>query len=509
MIQQELNVLIYHIRRQDLDSIKKYLNDHNRINLNEKNSDGRTILYNVVETVNADILHYFLSLSNSRFKINDVDKLNMTLLDFLISLKTRIDITTCHNLLQKAGAQRYNNNNKDLRYNYTGNSYHLYGDLPTWNIKRINDIPPSSKEINSSNDIIIEDLRYKPHLLILILSYIIILLFSAIPVKGNSLWPFLVYGNAIMNCNNWFSEPIFYINSFTAIKNDLILVDIMMTLLTGLVLLHIYLSTKWNGVQVSIIILSITIIAEQLSIQFGETHCHFEALIMVTKCSSLNSIIFYLPWMYSCYFIGQHLKFPTKRGKMLFIGLIHPIFCTMYELTGANNQRWWSWGTKIAALNERYYEVPIMAVAFHYFYGLCFAVTYDKVTSTKVNILIQIVLCILLPPITACLLLTSFALFIPLGLKFTNFILTFALLIGSFIVIIYDWQNTGNSPKKIIKQNKDLSDYILLLIPFSFFTFILMLQLITLDLGHIEAYQIVLFANILIGYIGLAIILSQ
>jgi hypothetical protein len=514
MIQQELNVLRHHIRRQDLNAIKKYLNDHNRINLNEKDSNGRTILYDVVQSVNADILHYFLSLTNSRFKINDVDNMNMTILDFLFSLKTRLDLEPCHQVLLKAGAQHYNNNNKDFRYNYTGNSYHLYGDLPSWNIseakqvnrKQTNHINKQNKSSKDSNmkEKKNENTENYYKLLMLIISYVIIILFSAIS-KGNSFWPLLVYGNAIVNCNNWFSAKIFYINSIANIKNDLFLVDCMMALLTGLVLLHIYLKTKWNGTMVSIIILCITVVAEQLSIQLGETHCHFEALVMVTKCSSLNSIIFYLPWMYSCYFIGQHINFPTKRGKLLFIGLIHPIFCTMYELTGANNQRWWSWGSKIPALNERYFEVPIMAVAFHYFYGLCFAATYDKVITMKINTLIQIGLCIIIPPTAACLMLTSFALFVPLG--FTNFMMTFALLLGSFIVILYDWQNNTEINSKNIK-NKQTKDYMLLSIPFLFFTFVLLLQLTALDLGgHIEAYQIVLFVNILLGYIGLAIIL--
>ena len=485
----EVKSLKVHIRQRNLNAIRKFINDHPKINLNAKDKDQRTVLYDVIHTCNENILHYFLTLPNNHFKINDKDSFNMTPLDYLLSLKTFEDIKPCFDLLIKAGAIEKHNNkdNQKIRNEYTGNTYHLNGDLPSWsfisnnNIKLTNDTKSSVSNNNNNN------------IIALIISYPVLTLLSII---------------SMMNKTNIINQKVFYMNNFEDIKNDLFLVDIMIALLTGLVLCHIYLKSKLDGIKVSIIILCISSIEEQLSIQLGETHCHFDAFLMVTKCSSFNSIIFYIPWMYSCYYIAQIMKFPTNRSKLLFIGLIHPLFCTMYELTGANNQRWWRWGTKVAALNERFYEVPIMAVAFHYFFGLCFAVCFEKISKIKINSLIQIIICILLPPIAATLLLASFTFFIQFGL--TNFHLTYALLLGSIAIILYDFSYHQKKNGKVInevKLKKDWSNHILISIPFLFFTFIFSILLKDLYLSHnIKPYQNVLLCNIVLGYSGLVLV---
>jgi len=484
----EVTALKIHIRQRNLNAIRKFINDHPKINLNAKDKDQRTILYDVIHTNNSIMLHYFLSLPNNHFKINDKDSFNMTPLDYLLSLKTFEDIKPCFDLLIKAGAIEKHNNKDKIRNEYTGNTYHLNGDLPSWSFS---DKASSNNKIKPTNDI-------KPsnnnNIIALIISYHILILLSII---------------SIMDKTNIINQKVFYMNKLEDIKNDLFLVDMVIAVLTGLVICHIYLKSKWDGIKVSIIILCISFIEEQLSIQLGETHCHFDAFLMVTKCSSFNSIIFYIPWMYSCYYIAQMMKFPTNRSKLLFIGLIHPIFCTMYELTGANNQRWWKWGTKVAALDERFYEVPIMAVAFHYFFGLCFAVCFEKISKMKINSLIQIILCILLPPIAATLLLASFAFFIQFG--FTNFHLTYALLLGSTAIILYDFmyhhQKKDGKVINEVKSKKDWSNHILIAIPFLFFTFIFGILLKDLYLSHhIKPYQNVLLCNIVLGYCGLVLI---
>lgn len=490
------------IRKKELNAIRKFINDHPLLNLNAKCKQGRTILYDVVQTVNDDIVHYFLTLTNHRFKINDTDERKISVLDLLLSLKTYEDITPCYNLLLKAGAIEKSNKNEQIRQNYTGNSYHLNGDLPQWNSYLSQKDKSPSRVIYSNkkqryNDTkqTNNDIELKEHknnnLLTIIISYIILILL-------------VINKNKLITIMKMFSVNIFYMNKYENIKNDLFLVDVVIAVLTVLVVVHIYLKTKWNGIKVSIIICSIATIAEQLSISLGETHCHFDALIMITKCSSLNSLLFYLPWMYSCYYISQNFNFQTKRSRLLFIGLIHPIFCTMYELTGANNH-WWTWGIKIEVLNERFYQVPVMTIAFHYFLGLFFNLLYDQTSTMRLNSFIKIVLCIILPPLAATLCLTSYAIFTPFG--FSNAILTLILLLGSFLIILNDNLKNDNG-KDYPRVKRNIHDIILLSIPLIFFTFILMILLKDLDLDN-KPFQKVLLCNIIIGYIGLLLIFKK
>ena len=39
--------------------------------------------------------------------------------------------------------------------------------------------------------------------------------------------------------------------------------------------------------------------ALQLSVRVAASHCHAEALVMFSPCSSLNSVLFYVPWIYA------------------------------------------------------------------------------------------------------------------------------------------------------------------------------------------------------------------
>jgi len=39
------------------------------------------------------------------------------------------------------------------------------------------------------------------------------------------------------------------------------------------------------------------LLVEQASLRFGGTHCHASGLIDVSDCSSLNSVLFYAPWV--------------------------------------------------------------------------------------------------------------------------------------------------------------------------------------------------------------------
>uniref|UniRef100_A0A7S4AZK2 Transmembrane protein n=1 Tax=Chrysotila carterae TaxID=13221 RepID=A0A7S4AZK2_CHRCT len=74
------------------------------------------------------------------------------------------------------------------------------------------------------------------------------------------------------------------------------------------------------------LVMSIFIMAlciEQASIRFGGTHCHAPSVFDFSDCSSLNSVLFYIPWIYSALASTARLvqkrsaAFPLLCGFML------------------------------------------------------------------------------------------------------------------------------------------------------------------------------------------------
>ena len=46
------------------------------------------------------------------------------------------------------------------------------------------------------------------------------------------------------------------------------------------------------------LLLGVTV--EHASLRLGGTHCHASGFLNVSECSSLNSVAYYIPWLYSC-----------------------------------------------------------------------------------------------------------------------------------------------------------------------------------------------------------------
>ena len=85
------------------------------------------------------------------------------------------------------------------------------------------------------------------------------------------------------------------------------------------------------------------LLVEFMSLRFGGTHCHASGLINVSECSSLNSVMYYGPWVYNCVTAAERLTggiqkhaFPWMCGA-LFFGM-----CGVYEMQGPTMQ-WWLW----------------------------------------------------------------------------------------------------------------------------------------------------------------------
>lgn len=89
-----------------------------------------------------------------------------------------------------------------------------------------------------------------------------------------------------------------------------------------------------------IAILIYAAVTEQASIRLGRTHCHrTDTGYMVSQCSSLNSVVYYVPWLYSCFVAGRRLCGNTW-GAVWLIGAMHFGFCGPYEMQGPSFD-WW------------------------------------------------------------------------------------------------------------------------------------------------------------------------
>jgi hypothetical protein len=77
---------------------------------------------------------------------------------------------------------------------------------------------------------------------------------------------------------------------------------------------HVRMSWRNTGrIALVIACLVLALCTEQASIKLGGTHCHKEGIAMVSRCSSLNSVTYYVPWMYSCLLsVGDFISARTR-----------------------------------------------------------------------------------------------------------------------------------------------------------------------------------------------------
>ena len=252
--------------------------------------------------------------------------------------------------------------------------------------------------------------------------------------------------------------------------DDIVFVDLVVFALSLLVAIHIRKNSGVPGLTSAVAVLAIACVSEQLSVRLGETHCHAASpFVNVSKCSSLNSIAVYLPWMYSCYHLAKCVPFSSELSRLLYTGILHPLFFTMYEITGAN-AGWWAWGDKVEALNERVFGVPVMTVAFHFLVGFTFALILDLSSKRRLPSWIQVCLVFLFAPAFACLMLTAFNLFTPLG--FSRLQVTFVTLIATCGFLLCDRLDK----RKAFAMNPAGAEPVLVAIPLIWCLFILQMN---------------------------------
>jgi hypothetical protein len=262
-----------------------------------------------------------------------------------------------------------------------------------------------------------------------------------------------------------------YTLALSSINQTILQIDIIVALLCCIVVAHILYYTRSNGVRCLQTIILSAFFIERLSIRLGETHCHADASMMVANCSSLNSILFYVPWMYTCWAsgcrIGKALNMPAMQLSLL-IGILHPLFCVPYELTGANSA-WWKWGKNVEALGDRLYNVPIMTVMFHFTFGLflilsqgfiepwCMAMKKSKVfPSSFTTFLFPTVLCCIVTQLGSVLFLTAMGLVEKLVPSISRRALSVGILVWS-VAILLNWIVLFYWRQRVASKDKDIA----------------------------------------------------
>lgn len=94
--------------------------------------------------------------------------------------------------------------------------------------------------------------------------------------------------------------------------------------LTALTLMHaVSKRGLWAGTAVVVFHFAHTALFEHMSLFLGGTHCHATSatLPMITPCSSINSVLFYVPWTYTSIEAARRLNlhpaaFPFAVGLL-------------------------------------------------------------------------------------------------------------------------------------------------------------------------------------------------
>lgn len=193
--------------------------------------------------------------------------------------------------------------------------------------------------------------------------------------------------------------------------------DVLYVVLTALTLVH---SVSKRGISEGLAVVAYLVLHtaafEHVSLFLGGTHCHATSsyLPWITPCSSVNSVLFYVPWTYTSLEAARRLDFHPLVLPFA-VGLLQIGFGAVYEMQGPSNGFWrwpgadgvianaselqpWNGYPPIlheakahgevatvvdgvfrvshhaqSALTERLYGFPIFAPYFHFAFGFAWA----------------------------------------------------------------------------------------------------------------------------------------
>ena len=77
------------------------------------------------------------------------------------------------------------------------------------------------------------------------------------------------------------------------------------------------------------------------SIRCGGAHrCHNAGVLNFAYCSSVNSVVYYMPWVYSSVVSAERLVGSSRWALPWVCGALTFGMCGIYEMQGPN-MRWW------------------------------------------------------------------------------------------------------------------------------------------------------------------------
>lgn len=137
------------------------------------------------------------------------------------------------------------------------------------------------------------------------------------------------------------AEPLFPGMAKAEVVGEL---DALYIVLTLLCLLHAVAKRGLvSGIAITAFLAVHTAAFEHISLFLGGTHCHASSasLPMVTPCSSINSVLFYVPWTYTSIEAARRLDL-HPAALPFAVGLLQIGFGAVYEMQGPSN-RFWKW----------------------------------------------------------------------------------------------------------------------------------------------------------------------
>mmetsp|Transcript_20685 Transcript_20685/g.36753 ORF Transcript_20685/g.36753 Transcript_20685/m.36753 type:complete len:309 (-) Transcript_20685:32-958(-) len=157
----------------------------------------------------------------------------------------------------------------------------------------------------------------------------------------------------------------FYFNDPERLPVGVLGLDVLMAVTGLLAFIH---SIKHGKIGLFIGMFLVGLMVEEASINNGKvwTHCHDDATLMITKCSSFNSVLYYAPWMYTAIQSATRLDLPWWAFPS-GVGLLQFLYGIPYEIQGPAFG-WWRYTDQDVAngaLSERVWGMPIMAAYFH------------------------------------------------------------------------------------------------------------------------------------------------
>ena len=197
--------------------------------------------------------------------------------------------------------------------------------------------------------------------------------------------------------------------------------DLLVLAMSALSCVHAYKHKQWPLIVAGF---GLGLVVEHASLRLGGTHCHQSGVLDFAQCSSANSVVYYLPWVYSMVTIARRLVDESAWSFPLITGMCFFGMCGVYESQGPT-MGWWLWPQPdmlvkagcdtrqfgipatdprglvasqhaYEALYTRVYGVPATAPYFHFAFGWGIAYAYQLLHHR--NTLLTALACCLLGP---------------------------------------------------------------------------------------------------------------